>query len=298
MVETSKTTQTWFVTGSSRGLGRSLTRAALAAGDRVAATARRPEQLADLVEEFGDRILPMRLDVTDPEAVRAAVAETRQRFGRIDVVVNNAGYANSAPVEPGDDTDVREQFETNFWGVYNVTKAVLPLLREQRGGLVMQISSMGGRVGGSAGFASYQAAKFAVDGFSRVVRTETAPFGVQVLLVEPSGIRTDWAGSSMTVHDVPEEYAETVGVMNTRVRESAEIMAGDPDRAGEILVRMAKRRDIPEHLALGVTSTDGVIAQNRRLLEADLKWRTVGRSADFGEPYPAEFPPDVVESTA
>jgi NAD(P)-dependent dehydrogenase (short-subunit alcohol dehydrogenase family) len=298
MVETSKTTQTWFVTGSSRGLGRSLTRAALAAGDRVAATARRPEQLADLVEEFGDRILPMRLDVTDPEAVRAAVAETRQRFGRIDVVVNNAGYANSAPVETGDDTDVREQFETNFWGVYNVTKAVLPLLREQRGGLVMQISSMGGRVGGSAGFASYQAAKFAVDGFSRVVRTETAPFGVQVLLVEPSGIRTDWAGSSMTVHDVPEEYAETVGVMNTRVRESAEIMAGDPDRAGEILVRMAKRRDIPEHLALGVTSTDGVIAQNRRLLEADLKWRTVGRSADFGEPYPAEFPPDVVESTA
>lgn len=282
MVETRTTTQTWFVTGSSRGLGRSLTHAALAAGDRVAATARRPEQLADLVEEFGDRVLPIRLDVTDPEAVRAAVAETRERFGRIDVVVNNAGYANSAPAETADDTDVREQFETNFWGVYNVTKAALPLLREQRGGLVMQISSMGGRVGGSPGIASYQAAKFAVDGFSRVVRAETAPFGVQVLLVEPSGIRTDWAGSSMTVHDVPEEYAETVGLMNTRVRKSAGIMAGDPDRAGEILVRIAKRRDIPEHLALGVTATDGVIAQDRRLLEADLKWRAVGRSADFG----------------
>ena len=291
-------TQTWFVTGSSRGLGRSLTRAALAGGDRVAATARRPGQLADLVEEFGERILPIELDVTDPEAVRAAVAEARGHFGRIDVVVNNAGYANSAPVETGDDADIREQFETNFWGVYNVTKAMLPVLREQHGGLLMQISSMGGRVGGSAGIASYQAAKFAVDGLSRVVRTETAPFGVRVLVVEPSGIRTDWAGSSMTVHEVPEAYAETVGVMNTRVRKNAGIMAGDPDRAGEILVRVAKRRDIPEHLALGVIATEGVIAQNRRLLEADLKWREVGRSADFDEPFPVAFPPDVVESTA
>lgn len=298
MVETTTQTSTWFVTGSSRGLGRSLTRAALAAGDRVAATARRPEQLSDLVEEFGDRILPIALDVTDPVAVRAAVARAHERFGRIDVVVNNAGYANSAPVETADDEDVRKQFETNFWGVYHVTKAAIPFFREQRGGLFMQISSLGGRLGGSPGIASYQAAKFAVDGFSRVVRTETAPFGVRVLLVEPSGMRTDWAGSSMTVYDVPEEYAETVGAMSTHVRQSADVAAGDPDRAGEILVRVAKRRDIPEHLALGVISTDRVIAQDRRLLEADLKWQAVGRSIDFAEPYPAEFPPDAVESAA
>lgn len=148
-MEQNAQTRTWFVTGSSRGLGRALVRAALAAGDRVAATARRPEQLDDLVAEFGDRILPLALDVTDPAAARTAIAAAHQRFGRIDVLVNNAGYANVAPIETADDADVRAQFETNFWGVYNVTKAALPLLREQKGGLVVQISSMGGRVGGS-----------------------------------------------------------------------------------------------------------------------------------------------------
>jgi NAD(P)-dependent dehydrogenase (short-subunit alcohol dehydrogenase family) len=282
--------QTWFITGSSRGLGRALARAALAAGDRVAATARRPEQLADLVEEFGERIHPIALDVTDPAAARAAVAEARERFGRIDVLVNNAGYANVAPIETADDADVREQFETNFWGVYNVTKAALPLLREQKGGLVMQISSMGGRVGGSPGIASYQAAKFAIDGFSRVLRAEAAPFGVRVLVVEPSGFRTDWSGASMSVQEVPDAYAETVGAMNARVRQNAGGIAGDPDRAAQILVRVAKRADVPEHLPLGVNAAEGSIALDRRLLEDDLKWRAVSRSADFAEPYPAEYP--------
>ena len=283
---------TWFVTGSSRGLGRALTRAALAAGDNVAATARRPEQLDDLVAEYGERIAPIALDVTDPAAARAAIATARDRFGRIDVLVNNAGYANVAPIETADDADVREQFETNFWGVYNVTKAALPLLREQKGGLVMQISSMGGRVGGSPGIASYQAAKFAIDGFSRVLRTETAPFGVKVLVVEPSGIRTDWAGASMNVHDIPEAYAETVGAVHTRLRQNAGGMAGDPDRAAQILVGIAGREDVPEHLPLGVNASEGSIALDRRLLEEDLRWRAVSRSADFAEPYPAEFPPD------
>jgi NAD(P)-dependent dehydrogenase (short-subunit alcohol dehydrogenase family) len=284
--------QTWFVTGSSRGLGRALVRAALAGGDRVAATARRPEQLDDLVEEFGERIRPIRLDVTDPAAVRAALAEAHTYFGRIDVLVNNAGYANAAPIETAEDADVREQFETNFWGVYNVSKAAIPLLREQKGGLVIQFSSMGGRVGGSPGIASYQAAKFAIDGFSRVLRAETAPFGVRVLVVEPSGFRTDWAGSSMSVHEVPEAYAETVGAMNTRVRQNSGGMAGDPARAAEILVQIAKRRDIPEHLPLGVTAAEGSIALDRRLLADDLKWREVSRSADFDQPYPAQFPAD------
>ena len=288
--------QTWFITGSSRGLGRALVRAALLAGDRVAATARRPEQLDDLVAEFGERIHPIQLDVTGPAAARDALAEAQAHFGRIDVLVNNAGYANVAPIETADDADVREQFETNFWGVYNVTKAAIPILREQKGGLVMQISSVGGRVGGSPGIASYQAAKFAIDGFSRVLRAEIAPFGVRVLVVEPSGFRTDWAGASMSVHEVPEAYAETVGAMNTRVRQSTDNIAGDPARAAEILVRVAKRADIPDHLPLGANAAEFSIALDRRLLEADQKWNPVSRSADFGEPYPVDFPADVASA--
>ena len=281
----------WFITGSSRGFGRALVKAVLHDGDSVAATARRPEQLDDLVAEFGDRIHPVRLDVTDPDAVRTAISEARQRFGRLDVVVNNAGYANVAPIETADDADFPAQFETNFWGVYHVSKAVIPVLREQGGGLIIQFSSMGGRVGGNAGIASYQAAKFAIDGLSRVLRAETAPFGIKVLVVEPSGFATDWAGSSMTVHEIPERYAATVGAMNG-LRQAHAVAAGDPDRAAEILVQVARRNVIPEHLPLGVNAAEGSIAADRQLLADDLTWRLVSRSADYGESYPVAFPPD------
>ena len=145
--------QTWFITGSSRGLGRALTRAALEAGDRVAATARDPAQLGDLVAEYGQRIHAITLDVTDARVAPLAIAEAQRQFGRLDVIVNNAGYANVSPIETTDDEDFRAQFETNFWGVYNVSKAAIPILREQGGGIVIQISSMGGRVGGSPGIA-------------------------------------------------------------------------------------------------------------------------------------------------
>src|ERR1700722_9975014 len=246
--------QTWFITGSSRGLGRALARAALEAGDVVAATARRPSQLDDLVAEYGERIHTFGLDVTDAEAARSAITHARRQFGRLDVIVNNAGYANVSPIETSDDEDFRAQFETNFWGVYHVSKAAIPILREQGDGIIVQISSMGGRGGGCPGIASYQAAKFAIDGFSRVLQAEIAPFGVKVMVVEPSGFRTDWAGASMTVHRIPEAYAPTVGAMNSRVRQSSEGAAGDPTRAAEILVRVAKRRDIPEHLPLGVNA--------------------------------------------
>ena len=279
----------WFVTGSSRGFGRELVRAALEAGDGVAATARRPEQLADLVETYGQRVLPLALDVTDPAQATSAMAATRDRFGRVDVVVNNAGYANVAPIETGDEADFRAQFETNFWGVYHVSKAAIPVLREQGGGLIVQFSSMGGRVGGSAGIASYQAAKFALDGFSRVLQAETAPFGIRVLVVEPSGFATDWAGSSMSIADIPERYADTVGRMKT-VRESDAVSAGDPARAAQILVRLSRRTDLPYHLPLGVNAVEGSIRQDERLLETDRAWAAVGRSADFAEPYPVDFP--------
>jgi len=282
--------KTWFITGSSRGFGRELVIAALEAGDRVAATARRPEQLDDLAAQYGDRVLPLALDVTDPERVRTALDEARAAFGRLDVIVNNAGYANVAPIETADDADVRAQFETNFWGVYTVSKAAIPLLREQGGGLIVQFSSVGGRVGGSPGIASYQAAKFAIDGFSRVLRAETAPFGIRVLVVEPSGFRTDWAGSSMTVHDVPAGYEQTVGAVNARLRQNTEGPAGDPRRAAEILVALAGRDDLPEHLPLGVNAVEMSLAQDRDLLSDDERWAAVGRSADFAEPYPVAFP--------
>lgn len=281
----------WFITGSSRGLGRKLVKAALDAGDVVAATARRPEQLADLADLYGERIMPLALDVTDAAAAEPVLVAAKERFGSVDVVVNNAGYANVAPIETGDDEDFRAQFETNFWGVYHVSKAVLPILRAQGGGLIIQISSMGGRVGGSPGIASYQAAKFAIDGFSRVLQAEAAPFGVRVLVVEPSGFATDWAGLSMREGDVPEIYADTVGAMSV-IRRGAAITAGDPARAAEILVRITRRNDIPYHLPLGVNAVEGSIRQDELLLDEDRKWAAVGRSADFAENYPVEFPPD------
>ncbi len=208
------------------------------------------------------------------------------------MIVNNAGDANVSPIETTEDQDFRAQFETNFWGVYNVSKAAIPVLREQAGGLVMQFSSTGGRVGGSPGIASYQAAKFAIDGFSRVLQAETAPFGVKVMVVEPSGFKTDWAGSSMIVRDIPGAYAATVGAINTRVRQNPDGPPGDPVRAAEILVRVAKRRDIPFHLPLGVIAAEASIRLDEQLLGHDRRWRDVSRSADSGEPYPVEFPPD------
>jgi NAD(P)-dependent dehydrogenase (short-subunit alcohol dehydrogenase family) len=284
--------QIWFITGSSRGLGRALVRAALEAGDSVVASARQPSQLDDLVTDYGERLFPLALDVTNAEGCRSAIADAYRHYGRLDVIVNNAGYANVSAIETGDDDDIRAQFETNFWGVYNVSKAAIPILREQGHGIVMQISSVGGRVGGSPGIASYQAAKFAIDGFSRVLRTETAPFGVKVIVVEPSGFRTDWAGASMTVRDVPEAYASTVGAMNSRMRQNPEGPAGDPERAAEILVKVAKRVDIPDHLPLGVNAVERSISLDEQLLDQDQKWGNVGRSADYSEPYPPDFPPD------
>ncbi|MFI0771365.1 SDR family NAD(P)-dependent oxidoreductase [Streptomyces sp. NPDC021218] len=284
--------QVWFITGSSRGLGRALVTAALEAGDHVVATARDPKALAEAFSEYGDRVHPVALDVTRPAAAHEAVEAALARFGRIDVLVNNAGYANVSPIETSDDDDFRAQFETNFWGVYNVTKAALPTLRRQGAGTVVQISSIGGRVGGSPGIASYQAAKFAVDGFSRVLAVETAPFGVRVMVVEPSGFATDWAGSSMTVRPIPDAYDETVGAMNRLVRQSTTGAAGDPRRAAEIIVRTVHRDQVPAHLPLGVNATTMARDYSQHQLAEATAWEQVSRSADFGEPYPAQLPPE------
>ncbi len=285
---------TWLITGSSRGFGRALAIAALAAGDHVVATARNPEQLADLVEQDPDRALAVALDVTDQTTVGSAFDAALDRFGRVDVVVNNAGYANVAPVETGPEEDFRRQFETNFWGVYNVSKAALPVLRRFGGGTIVQFSSIGGRVGGSAGIGSYQAAKFAVDGLTRVLAAETGPLGIRYLVVEPGGFATDWAGASMQVLDVPAEYEQTVGAM-VRYR-SGHAAAGDPTRAGEILVRVVKRQDLPSHLILGAGAVEMAQSYSRRqLAEADA-WATVSGSADFDQQYPVELPADAAPS--
>jgi NAD(P)-dependent dehydrogenase (short-subunit alcohol dehydrogenase family) len=284
------TEKTWIITGASRGFGRELAIAALTAGDRVAATARHPEALADLTERFGDQVLALQLDVTDSHAADRALLNTRDVFGGIDVVVNNAGYANVAPIETAAEDDFRTQFETNFWGVYNVSKAAIPILREQGEGLIVQFSSVGGRVGGSPGIASYQAAKFAVDGFSRVLAVETAPFGISVMIVEPSGFATDWAGTSMTVHDVSAGYEQTVGAMNSRMRQSSTGPAGDPARGAEIIVNVIHSERLPSHLLLGVNAVQMSLAYSRSQLDEASAWTAVSRSADFAEPYPVPLP--------
>jgi NAD(P)-dependent dehydrogenase (short-subunit alcohol dehydrogenase family) len=279
---------TWLITGSSRGFGRALATAALDAGDQVVATARNPAQVADLVGQYQDRAAAVAMDVTDQATVRSAFGSALERFGRLDVVVNNAGYANVAPVETGPEEDFRRQFDTNFWGVYNVSRAAIPVLRQLGGGTIIQFSSIGGRVGGSAGIGSYQAAKFAVDGLTRVLAAETTPLGIRYLVVEPGGFATDWAGPSMQVLDIPAEYEQTVGAM-VRYRSGATV-AGDPARAGEILVRLVRRDDLPTHLILGAGAVQLAEDYSRSQLAEAGTWAQVSRSADFGQDYPAEFP--------
>ncbi|MGW7545469.1 SDR family NAD(P)-dependent oxidoreductase [Streptomyces sp. NPDC054770] len=282
-------THTWFITGSSRGFGRNLAIAALEAGDHVVATARRPEQLDDLVAKYGDRVLPVALDVTDRPAAVTALRAAVDRFGRVDVVVNNAGYANLAAVETTPEDDFRRQFDTNFWGVYNVSTAALPVLRAQGGGTIVQFSSIGGRVGGTPGLGSYQAAKFAVDGFTRVLAAETAPFGIRCLVVEPGGFATDWAGPSMRIPEVAPEYDPTVGEMVRRLGGTV-AAAGDPKRAGEILVRVVKWQDPPSHLILGAGAVQMAQDYSSGQLAEAAAWEPVSRSADFGQDYPAGLP--------
>jgi NAD(P)-dependent dehydrogenase (short-subunit alcohol dehydrogenase family) len=281
-------TQTWFITGSARGFGRALAVAALEAGDQVVATARRPEQLDDLVQQYGDRVFPVALDVTDRPAAVAGFEAAVGRFGRIDVVVNNAGYANIAPVETAPEDDFRRQFDTNFWGVYNVSTAALPVLKAQGAGTIVQFSSIGGRVGGTAGLGSYQAAKFAVDGFTRVLAAETAPLGIRYLVVEPGGFATDWAGSSMRIQDVAPEYDQTVGAV-VRMLSGAAAAEGDPKRAGEILVRVVKRQNLPTHLILGAGAVRMAQDYSRNQLAEAAEWEPVSRSADFDQDYPVDL---------
>jgi NAD(P)-dependent dehydrogenase (short-subunit alcohol dehydrogenase family) len=285
------TVQTWLITGSSRGFGRALTTAALEAGDQVVATARSPEQLSDLVTQYGDQILPTTLDVTNTEQTHAAFDAAVRTFGRVDVVVNNAGYANIAPIETAPEDDFRQQFDTNFWGVYNVSKAALPVLKKQRAGTIVQFSSIGGRVGSTPGLGSYQAAKFAVDGFTRVLAAETAAFGIRYLVVEPGGFATDWAGTSMDIQNIPKDYQATVGAI-ANIMGTDLTNAGDPKRAGETLIRVIKRNHLPTHLLLGGGAAQSAIRYSLDQIAEASTWLIVSNSLDFGQPHPVDLPPD------
>jgi NAD(P)-dependent dehydrogenase (short-subunit alcohol dehydrogenase family) len=283
----------WLITGASRGFGRAIAETVLASGDRLLATARNPARFADLQQRFGDRLRTAALDVTDSAAARDAVYAAVDGFGRLDVVVNNAGFANIAPVETASEEDFRRQFETNFWGIYHVSRAALPVMKRQRSGTIVQFSSIGGRVGGTAGLGSYQAAKFAVDGFTRVLAAETAPFGIRYLTLEPGGFATDWAGSSMQIQEIPAEYDGTVGAI-ARIMGTAATNAGDPKRAAEIILRVVRREHLPAHLILGAGPVDSAQKYSRHQIAEAEAWRQVSASADFGRPYPPELPADKI----
>ena len=272
--------RTWLITGSSRGLGREMAEAALAGGDNVVATARRTDQLDDLVTKYGERVATFALDVTDAEAAKAAVEFAVDRFGRLDVVVNNAGYAASAPIEQMAERDFRDQFEANFFGVVNVTRAALPVLRKQRGGHFVQVSSVGGRVGGSPGMGAYQSAKFAVEGFSEVLNNEVTPFGVKVIIVEPGPFRTDWAAFS-TDAAIDPDYDGTVGEMDRFRAKTAATWPGDPVRAAKVVRDAVYADEPPLRLLLGASDVDLTRrSQESRAAEVE-KWAEVSRSADF-----------------
>jgi len=273
----------WFVTGSSRGFGRAIVEVALKRGDRVVATARKPEQIDDLANSFGEHVLTLALDVTDSTATRQAVDAALKHFGSLDVVVNNAGYADSAPIEEMSEESFRDQIETNLFGVVNVTKAALPTFHQHRSGHFLQFSSIGGRVGGTPGIGAYQTAKFAVEGFSEVLTAEVKSLGIKVTIVEPGGFRTDWGGSSMGTSTVGADYEDTVGAMN-RFRESTvSTWRGDPKRAADILLDLVDLDEPPLRLLLGdgaVRSADN--SSRERAAEAE-QWAEVSRSADFPE---------------
>jgi NAD(P)-dependent dehydrogenase (short-subunit alcohol dehydrogenase family) len=270
----------WLITGSSRGLGRSIATAVLEAGHKLIATARKPEQLGDLVDRFGDRVLPVALDVTDATAASSAVDGAVSAFGRLDVVVNNAGYANVNSFEDLPADDFRAQVETNFFGVVNVTRAAVRVMHEQRSGHIIQISSIGGRHA-TPGLAAYQAAKWAVGGFSEVVARETASFGIRVTVVEPGGMRTEWAGSSMRIDEMSADYRTTVRAMAAHLQNANDIMRGDPDKIAQVILRIAAEPNPPVRLLLGSDAVAVAAAANTERQRVDEQWRTVSLSTDL-----------------
>jgi NAD(P)-dependent dehydrogenase (short-subunit alcohol dehydrogenase family) len=268
----------WFITGSSRGLGRSLTAAVLASGDRVAATARNPEQLKDLAEKHPDSIYSLMLDVTNKAQIVAAVENTIKKFGRIDVLVNNAGLGILGAAEAYSDEQVRSQLETNLYAPIEITRVVLPYMRKQRSGRIIQISSVGGRVG-NPGLTIYQAAKFGLSGFSEALAKEVKPLGILVTSVEPGGLRTDLTASMICAPGI-EGYEKTVGVRIELFKNSNFIPMGDPDKAAKVMIDLVDNPEPPVHLVLGSDAIDRVKQASVVRREEMEKWLPVSTSTD------------------
>ncbi|MEW9527000.1 oxidoreductase [Microbispora sp. NPDC049125] len=267
----------WLITGCSAGFGRHLAQAALEAGDRVVATARRPETLADLAAAGGDRVLTAALDVTDPAAADAAVARALAAFGRIDVVVNNAGHGSVGAVEELDMADLRALMEVMFFGAVAVTKAVLPHLRERGGGTIVQMSSMGGQLS-MPGFGAYCAAKFALEGLSEALAAEVAPFGVRVLIVEPGAFRTEFGGHRMHRSREIDAYRVSTAATRAAVDGMDGTQPGDPARAARAIVEVLDSGDPPLRLALGDDAVDAIRAHHRLLADDLERWEKLSRS--------------------
>jgi len=267
------------VTGSSRGLGRQIVEQALAAGHRVIATARNPDDLHELADRYGEQAHLERLDVTDPAAAERAIAGGVTAFGRLDVVINNAGQGDRVSLEDTSIAVFRRQIETNFLGTVYVTKAALPVLRRQGGGRIIQISSVGGRIG-SPGMTAYQSAKWAVGGFSEALAAEVAPLGVKVTVVEPGGMRTDWAGSSMSTPPISEPYQGTVGASARAMNGFEHTANSDPAKVARLVLAVAELDDPPLRILAGSDAYEYGREAWRARIQTDARWEQLSRSTD------------------
>jgi NAD(P)-dependent dehydrogenase (short-subunit alcohol dehydrogenase family) len=270
----------WLVTGSASGLGRNIAEAVLASADRLVATARDPRRLEDLVEKYGDRVRTAPLEVADEDAAYAAVQVAVEAFGRLDVVVNNAGYGDVAPFEQLSPARFKAVIDTNFYGVVNVTRAAIPVMRTQKSGCILQISSVGGRLA-LPGSTPYHAAKWAVGGFTESLAQEVAPFGVKVCALEPGGMRTNWGVRANK--DIPEllpDYEPSVGAVVKALASLWGHENSDPAKVAQVVLRLAASDRLPAHLLL---SSDAVQyagqAEAARAAEAE-RWREFSASTD------------------
>ncbi len=274
----------WFITGCSTGFGRALAERVLARGWRVVATARDAARVAHLADGADDRVLALALDVTDPAQVAAAVTTAEARFGQIDVLVNNAGYGYQASIEEGEDDEIRAQFEANVFGLFALTRAVLPGMRARGSGHVINITSVAGLVG-FPGSGYYAASKHAVEGFTDALAAEGAPIGIHATCVEPGPFRTDWAGRSLRQTPVRiDAYAETAGVRLDSTRGYSGTQPGDPVRAAEAMIALAEEDTPPRHMVLGAFGMDAVTDRLRARL-AEIEGR---RAASVATDFPAD----------
>lgn len=277
----SSTTPVWFITGCSTGFGRELACAVLARGWRCVATARNKASLADLADGASDRLLTLDLDVTDQKQIAATVEAALKRFGSIDVLVNNAGYGYQTAIEEGVEAEIRAQFDVNVFGLFAMTRAVLPSMRARRKGHVLNITSLAG-LAGYAGSGYYAASKHAVEGWSDSLAIEVEPLGIKVICVAPGPFRTDWAGRSLkqTPNRIA-DYADTAGKRMQNTAQSTGTQHGDPVRAAQTMLKITEVSDPPHNLLLGAASLEGGTKRLRDLLDDIEKWRETSLGADF-----------------